>query len=210
MTSASAYLDPNKNRTNLHILANSFVTKILFNQNTAVGVQFTRNGQNYTVMASREIILSAGTIGSAQILLLSGVGPTSHLQSLGIDVVQNLPVGNNLHDHTNTILYFDIPDQSRAYARIDLTVQNLYNYYINNDGPLVMFPNSATYITSNVNTDTNWPDVMTEMVRSNNHWDNLTNIVSQYRIYKDQWADYWRPYVGIHSTLLFDCIRFLL
>ena len=65
-STGNSYIDPNPYPNNLHIMANSFVTKILFEHNnqtnniTAIGVEFTRNGNNYTVMANNEVILSAG------------------------------------------------------------------------------------------------------------------------------------------------------
>lgn len=196
MTSTSAYL--RSPRPNLDVLSKSFVTKILFNGTTAIGVNFTRGGQSHLVMANREVIVSAGTISSAQLLLLSGVGPRDPLTALGIPVVADLAVGENLHDHSNTILYFDVPDQSHSYEPVDLSVGNLYNYYKNAEGPLVMFPNAATYISSSVNNDTEWPDIMTEMVRSNNHWNNLSSIASQYRTRVAEWEQYWSPYVGLY------------
>lgn len=202
VTSSSAFLSPNRNRTNLHIVTKAYVTQILFNGMNAVGVSFNRDGMNYTVRASREVILSAGTVGSAQLLLLSGIGPQDHLTSLGIPIVTNLPVGNNLHDHSNTILYFDVLNQSRSYERIDLTVQNMYNYYVNGRGPLTMFPNAATYLVTNQNNDTNFPDIMTEMVRSNNHWNNISNIFSMYRENQQDWANYWAPYSGFLSFVV--------
>ena len=196
VTSSSAYLSPHKNRSNLNIVTKAYVTKILFNGLNAVGVTFTRAGMNFTVMATREIILSAGTIGSAQLLMLSGVGPQDHLNSLGIPLITNLPVGNNLHDHTNTILYFDVPNQDRSYDAVELTVQNIYNFYVNHAGPLTMFPNVATYIVTNQNNDSQWPDIMTEMVRSNNHWNNISNINQLYGVSPQAWTNYWAPYSG--------------
>jgi choline dehydrogenase len=64
------------------------------------GVEYTAGGQLHTAFADREVILTAGVIGTPQLLLLSGVGPGQHLHGLGIDVVADLPgVGANLHDH---------------------------------------------------------------------------------------------------------------
>ena len=68
---------------------------------TAYGVQFRARGIPLKVKANREIILSAGTIQSPQLLMLSGIGPKDHLKELGIPVVHDSPgVGHNLHDHT--------------------------------------------------------------------------------------------------------------
>ncbi|KAH7074888.1 hypothetical protein BKA63DRAFT_533899 [Paraphoma chrysanthemicola] len=94
-TSASAYLD-HKDLPNLTIITDTQVAKVLFNGCKATGVEDI-NGQ--TVMASKEIIISAGAIDSAKLLLLSGVGPAEDLQSLGIEVKADLPVGRNLMDH---------------------------------------------------------------------------------------------------------------
>ncbi|KAL1470516.1 hypothetical protein MTO96_040371, partial [Rhipicephalus appendiculatus] len=67
-------------RENLHVAMYSQVTKVNFNGKRAVGVQFTRFGVQQNVSAGREVILSAGTVGSAQLLLLSGVGPREDLE----------------------------------------------------------------------------------------------------------------------------------
>jgi len=138
-----------------------------------------------------------GSIADAQLLMLSGIGPRDHLNSFNIPVISNLPVGNNFHDHTSVVLYYDIVNQSLSYEPVDLTVQNMYNYYVNNSGPLTMFPNAATYQVTQYNNQTEWPDIMTEMTRSNNLWYNLSDIVSQYGSHIQEWEDYWRPYVGI-------------
>lgn len=83
----------------LDISMHSIVTKILIKNKTAIGVQFTKNGENKTVMANREVVVCAGTIGSAKLLMLSGIGPDWHLQNKSIPVEENLPVGQGLQDH---------------------------------------------------------------------------------------------------------------
>lgn len=84
----------------LHIAKNSTATKILFdNQTKATGVEFTRHGKKMNVSVGREVIVSAGAIGSPKLLMLSGIGPRNHLTEQKIDVVADLPVGENLQDH---------------------------------------------------------------------------------------------------------------
>lgn len=80
---------------------NSLVHKIVIDPVTkqATAVRFEKNGQIYQVRAKKEIILSAGAVNSPQILMLSGVGPAEHLNSLKIPVIADLPVGDNLQDH---------------------------------------------------------------------------------------------------------------
>lgn len=100
-SAASAFLSPIRHRQNLHILTNTRVVKVHIDPHTrtAYGVDIHRNKQLYSIRARKEVILSAGTFGSAQLLMLSGVGPQDHLNSLGIPVIKNLPVGETLYDH---------------------------------------------------------------------------------------------------------------
>ncbi|XP_027204472.2 glucose dehydrogenase [FAD, quinone]-like [Dermatophagoides pteronyssinus] len=100
-SSAKAYLlGDARYRANLHVVTFAFVIRVLFNDlKEAVGVVFDRLGERHQVFATREVILSAGSIGSAQLLMLSGVGPRSELSRHGIPVLSDLPVGHNLQDH---------------------------------------------------------------------------------------------------------------
>nr|KAG5706356.1 hypothetical protein BaRGS_033117 [Batillaria attramentaria] len=81
---------------------------VVIENGRATGVEFTTGGNTHTVRAKREVILSAGAIGSPQILMLSGVGPKEHLKSLGIKVQADLPVGDNLQDHVFADIGFSI------------------------------------------------------------------------------------------------------
>jgi choline dehydrogenase len=94
-----AYLHPAMSRANLEVQCHAFVTKILFEKNRAVGVEFSEHGSRSEVRAG-EVILCGGAFNSPQVLQLSGVGNASELAELGVDVVQDLPgVGENLQDH---------------------------------------------------------------------------------------------------------------
>ncbi|KKC26723.1 GMC family oxidoreductase [Sphingomonas sp. SRS2] len=98
-SAAAAFLDPIRSRPNLSIITAAHVTRICIANGRATSVDYLRDGVAQTAHA-REIILSAGTINSPQILMLSGIGPAAALQELGIAVVKNLPgVGRNLQDH---------------------------------------------------------------------------------------------------------------
>lgn len=107
VTTATAFIYPFSNRTNLHVLKAAFVTKILIDNSTkeAYGVEYVQNGSNYTVNASKEVILSAGAINSPQLLILSGIGPKKDLEELNIPLVQDLPVGKTMYDHA-VFIYF--------------------------------------------------------------------------------------------------------
>ncbi len=99
-SAANAYLKPIKNRKNLQVLTKARVLKVLFEGRRAVGVRYELGGVVHDVKANKEVILSAGSIASPQLLKLSGIGPGAELQQHGIPVVKDLPgVGENLQDH---------------------------------------------------------------------------------------------------------------
>lgn len=106
--SGSAFIEPIKNRKNLKVLDKSYVTKLVISKSSkkVKGVIFTRNNKTFIAKNRKEVILSAGSISSPHILLLSGIGPKEHLNSLKIPVVRDLPVGQNLLDHPLSFLVF--------------------------------------------------------------------------------------------------------
>lgn len=98
-STANNYLSMAKERPNLYVLKNCLATKINFRRKVAISVDVLDEKGKRTFVAKKEIIVSAGAINSPQLLMLSGIGPEGHLKSLGIDVIANLPVGENLQDH---------------------------------------------------------------------------------------------------------------
>lgn len=100
MSASRAYLWPARKRPNLTIVAGAMAQRILFDGRRAIGVEYQWQGATKRVFAGREVILAAGSIGSPQLLQLSGVGPAKDLSRLGIGVTHDLPgVGANLQDH---------------------------------------------------------------------------------------------------------------
>lgn len=124
-STAKAFLRPARHRPNLHVALYAHVTKIIINPvtNQATGVQFLRDGRMQLVHAKREVILSGGSIGSAQLLMLSGVGPREHLQRLGIRVLRDLRVGDNLQDHVGMFGLTFIVDKPVAIIQNRLRVR---------------------------------------------------------------------------------------
>lgn len=100
-------------RENLHTSVKSMVTKVDIKNNRAVGVYYIRNNRKFYVKARKEVILSAGAINSPQLLMLSGIGPKTHLNEIGIKLVKDLPVGQYLKDHQILILPMAI---NKSYA----------------------------------------------------------------------------------------------
>ncbi|MCA1190761.1 MULTISPECIES: GMC family oxidoreductase N-terminal domain-containing protein [unclassified Saccharopolyspora] len=105
-STAVAYLRPALERPNLTVITGALTRKVLFEGNRAVGVEISRDGQVEELRAEREVILSAGAYGSAQLLLLSGVGPAAQLAAFGIPLLADLPVGERLQDHYMVMLNY--------------------------------------------------------------------------------------------------------
>ena len=85
-SAAKAYLKPIRDRKNLEIFTNVMTEKVVFDGKRAIGIQGARGGQSIVIKARNEVVLSAGAIGSPQILMLSGIGPAGQLAEHGIDV----------------------------------------------------------------------------------------------------------------------------
>lgn len=101
-SAAKAFLRPIRLRKNLHVALFAHVTRVIVNPTTkrALGIEFIRNGVKQIVLARREVILSAGAIGSPHLLMNSGIGPRTNLERVGVPVIHPLEgVGRNLQDH---------------------------------------------------------------------------------------------------------------
>ncbi|KAL3224012.1 hypothetical protein MRX96_027077 [Rhipicephalus microplus] len=135
-SASKAFIQPViRERQNLHVALLSHVIKVNFDGKRAVGVTFTRLGRPAKVNARREVILSAGTVGSAQLLLLSGVGPRDDLERLQIPVVADLPVGRNLQDHPAILM--GVPVSTDAEVGIPpFSLADIQQYASNGTGTI--------------------------------------------------------------------------
>jgi choline dehydrogenase len=108
-STAVAYLNPIKKRSNLTILTDSQVMRIVIEGRRAVAVELIRHGKKQIIRANKEIILSAGALQSPQLLQLSGIGPAALLREFNIPIIQDLPgVGENLQDHLQHRLIYEL------------------------------------------------------------------------------------------------------
>jgi choline dehydrogenase-like flavoprotein len=150
--------------------------------NNANGIELMRFGQKITLKAKNEVILSAGGIGSPQILLLSGIGPKQHLQSLNIDVMHDLQgVGENLQDHVLTSMWIKSANEEQIGVHPFSIVNPLhyFNYLIWGKGTLASNGIEAgAFFYSGVSNDT-WkrPDIQL-------HTTSLTFFVDYGLMYK--------------------------
>uniref|UniRef100_H2Y9T7 Glucose-methanol-choline oxidoreductase N-terminal domain-containing protein n=1 Tax=Ciona savignyi TaxID=51511 RepID=H2Y9T7_CIOSA len=127
----------------LHIVGRAHVRQVVFEADTngvrrATGVIYVRDGVEVNVRARNEVILSAGSVGSPQLLLLSGIGPKTHLKEKEIPIIADLPgVGKNLQDHVMTPALFYGPNVPPRSSIDDYTIFTaMPQYLIGNGGPL--------------------------------------------------------------------------
>src|ERR1044071_972141 len=135
-SAASAYLRPavERNRNNVHVVSNALVERIILDKDRAMGVRYVVDGRDEVARCSREIILSGGAVNSPQLLMLSGIGPADHLNSLGIRPLHDLPgVGGNLQDHLDAAI-LQYAKSGSTYGRSN-KLWALYQYMVNKKGP---------------------------------------------------------------------------
>ncbi|MEO1514594.1 MAG: GMC family oxidoreductase N-terminal domain-containing protein [Bacteroidota bacterium] len=107
-STAKAFLLPAMARDNLTVITNAHAQRLSFDGRRCTGIIYQKDGENVHAMASEEVIVSAGAIGSPQLLLLSGIGNAQDLQEHGIQSVADVPaVGKNLHDHLLVSVIFE-------------------------------------------------------------------------------------------------------
>ncbi|OXA63994.1 Oxygen-dependent choline dehydrogenase [Folsomia candida] len=133
-----AFIQPALDRNNFKVIRYAHVTKVNFDSSKrAMGVSYIKNGRTFTATASKEVILSAGAIGSPHILMWSGIGHYDHLKSFGIRAISNLAVGDNLQDHVLSLAGpFILNDTVSYISDRDLSVGAAELYLRNHTGPL--------------------------------------------------------------------------
>lgn len=168
-STAKAFLRPVRLRRNIHTAINSHVTKIVIDSLTmkAIGVEFVRDGRKQMVRARKEVILSAGAINSPQILMLSGIGPKEHLRHIGIPVIKDLRVGDNLQDHVGMGGLTFLIDKPVAIVQDRFQAAPMtMHYVINGRGPMTTLGGVEGYAfvnTKYANYSIDYPDLQFHM-----------------------------------------------
>ncbi|XP_032664119.1 glucose dehydrogenase [FAD, quinone]-like [Odontomachus brunneus] len=136
MSTAKAFLSPIKDRKNLYVMKSTRADAVLMDGNRAVGVRMTlKDGRSINVKASKEVILSAGSIGSPHLLMLSGIGPKQHLREMGINTIVDLPVGKNLQDHITWLgFYIKYKDADAIPITPTFLLDEAYQYLMHDQG----------------------------------------------------------------------------
>lgn len=161
-STARGFLKPAMKRPNLTVLTRAQVSALEMDGKAVVGVKFHHKGLHKSAKANREVVLSAGAIGTPQILQLSGIGSARHLKNLGIDVAHELDgVGKNLQDHLQIRTVFRVQNaktlnemSASLFGKLKIATQ----YALMRRGPMSMAP-SQLGIFARSNSDCETPDI---------------------------------------------------
>ncbi|MGY4309899.1 choline dehydrogenase [Bradyrhizobium sp. USDA 4369] len=150
-SSARGFLKPALHRQNLRLETNVLVDRLVVENGRAAGVRFQQNGETIEARTRGEVILSAGSIGSVQVLQRSGIGPADWLSELGIDVVLDKPgVGRNLQDHLQQRAIYKVTGvktlNETYYSLVRRGLMGL-DYAFRRRGPLTMAPSQLGIFT---------------------------------------------------------------
>jgi choline dehydrogenase len=146
MSSSRAYLWPIKHRSNLTVLKKALVTKVLIKDKKAYGVKYLKSDKTHELLASREVILSAGSINSPQLLQLSGVGPKKILEQVSVPLVHDSPaVGENLQDHLGVSYFYKskVPTLNDQLRPVLGKIYQGLRYIFSRRGPLSLSVNQS-------------------------------------------------------------------
>jgi choline dehydrogenase len=151
VSTARAFLKPVLDRRNLRLETGCLVEALMLDGRRAAGVRWRQNGALRTARCRGEVVLAAGSIGSTQILLLSGIGPSEHLREHGIPVVLDRPgVGSNLQDHLQLRLIYKVAGITTLNERYHSPLgfaRMLAEYALLRRGPLTMAPSQLGLFT---------------------------------------------------------------
>jgi len=194
-TGATAYLEQ-INRPNLEIITGARVTKILIDADKrAYGVEYIKDTIWKNVTCSKEVLLSSGTIDSAKLLMLSGIGPKEHLEELNIPVIQDSKVGYNMYEHIGFLGLTFMVNQSESLLQNKLFNPKLFlEYFLHKRGP-ISIPGGAealAFIRTKYAPDER-PDVELLFVSGSLHSDNGQVLKRALRLSEDLYDAVYKP-----------------
>lgn len=160
----TAFIEPvRKLRSNLDIVSEALVSKILLEEtrdtNKAVGISYIKNGTKIKVKANKEVILSAGAIGSPKLLMQSGIGPKEYLEYLDIKTFYDLPVGGNFQDHLSVCLPVIKLTKTVTTVKFSEKMKDITSYYAKGFGPLSANFQVVAFIESTLSDILGTPDI---------------------------------------------------
>ncbi|XP_070165930.1 glucose dehydrogenase [FAD, quinone]-like [Polyergus mexicanus] len=208
-SAAKAYLQ--LNRPNLEIITGARVIKVLINADKrAYGVEYVKYNVSKKVICSKEVLLSAGTIDSAKLLMLSGIGPRDHLEELNIPVIQDSKVGYNMYEHIGFLgLTFMV---NRSVSLLQNKVLNpsvLLEYVLHKEG-LMTIPGGAealAFIRTKYAPDEK-PDVELLFVSGSLHSDNGNVVRKALRISDNVYNTVFKPIENQEAWSIWPIIQY--
>nr|CAI5860487.1 unnamed protein product [Callosobruchus analis] len=200
----NSYLRSVRHRNNLKIRTEAHVTKILIRpgSNEAYGVEYQKNGRMYTVLAKKEVILSAGGLNSPQILMLSGVGPKNQLDNIGIPVIQDLPVGTIMYDHVTCLSAAFLINQNIGLRLLEyaLDPKTYIDFVLHRKGPLTTIGRmeALVYIKTNLMEQNypTWPDIELLLIPAKASTDFGIFFKRIFNINDEIYNAHWKPIIG--------------
>ncbi|XP_063628493.1 glucose dehydrogenase [FAD, quinone]-like [Cydia splendana] len=204
-STARAFLNPIKYRPNLHVVINALATKILFkpSSNIVDGIMIKKDGQDIVVKAKKEVILSGGAINSPQLLLLSGIGPQKHLKNLDIDVIADLPVGENLQDHVFTAIYFKAltGEKQSHFSSKEKIVKHFSDFVLQQSGIFSdVSPHLVTAFVNTTNSASTSPDMQYHYLFFPPGMKNVVDMFTKHN-FNDEFRDYMAE-INKENTIL--------
>lgn len=127
-SACNAFLAPVRRRANLDVLTGAHVTEIVLEGSRAVGVAYVSSGRRSVVRCRDEVVVSAGSIMSPHLLMLSGIGPADHLAAIGVTPVVDLPVGEGLQDHPVPMVVFECTEPVSLTDAAAESPRSLFEY----------------------------------------------------------------------------------
>jgi glucose dehydrogenase (acceptor) len=185
-------------RPNLHLMVKTKGTRILIDANSrrAYGVEYVRNKKTYKVKARREVIVSAGAFNSPQLLMLSGIGPRSELQRIGVPLVKDLPVGQNMHDHLSHMGPTFIMNETGFSLNSDraLNLQVITDYLVGRgDLTIPGGVEALSFIKTKPGRGPTVPDIELIFIPGGLHSDQGTGISQGMRFKRDIYEEVFKP-----------------
>lgn len=194
-SAAKAYLE-RINRPNLDIITGARVTKVLIDADKrAYGVEYVKDNVWKKIICSKEILLSAGTIDSAKLLMLSGIGPREHLEELNIPVIQDSKVGYSMHEHIGFLGLTFMVNQSVSLLQNKLLRPSVFLEYLLHKDGLMTIPGGAealAFMRTKYASDEK-PDVELLFVSGSIHSDNGQILKKGLRISEDLYDAIYKP-----------------
>ncbi|ENU92041.1 hypothetical protein F971_03134 [Acinetobacter vivianii] len=175
-STSKTYLQRERDNKNLTLRLNATVAKVIIENNKATGVKCIINGKEEIFTATKSVVVSAGSLGSPKILMLSGIGPSTHLQSVGVAPIKDLPVGKNYHDHMHVSVNATIKEPISIYGQ-DIGIHKIKNglkWMLNKTGLV-----SSNILEAGAFFDTNnegRPDVQVHFLPGLDTWDDPSGL----------------------------------